>query len=1851
MEEPQIQEEQMPQTEQPVSGGDDYISKSYNALKAKVQGFSKTPEEFKNLITTDTKYRSNVYNAFKQKVGGFSKTPEEFDNLILPKQQIKEEPFDPIETSLKAKQDEQAVTSSTDLEGGLVTMPDEAKRKQALLDRQKIKDAGFDADELDAAFKDFPKELFETQQFSKENLLKLRKDNPVKFQRTVATAKWQAPLYGAIAEQAKVDPNAVNDIANIRNAQNAEKKDYDSTRQHTRDAVNAINKYIQDPEERKKMIGYLGKDVSTAYGVGVKGQEDALKNDPRSKYLNKNELLGLQYTEDLDPESASTYNNILVDEDKLQKVPVTHEDGTVTDEVEGKTKLGLQQQKAKLAQVGIGLKMQNASQEMDDIVAKQKGGKQLSEKEIEKYNESKKEYDSAAADAKDLVNPKSKEYGKFADHNLDGIAQELFGQRHGFVANQGLKFQSGIGNTLSSGGNLIADLFRDENEQKGANLHSIGQDIQDKKDTYTTQENALWKNFDVTETPEFTEAKNKIINNPDLSDQQKLEQGKKLLAENKGWEMKPIGSQFHPTLKSVGYALGDTANGLAQFMLTNTALGGAGNVSKLKSAAQVFASTFLQDYQRNVASNMENNEENPKAKALLSSAISGALFAGVDKVGIIKKMFNPETPIGKAVENMTDAELDNLVKKSGTGIIKNIVDAAATSFKHSLPMTAAGTASSIAHDAINGNLKDAEEYLKEGLTQQALFTLLGTPMGAKNKGAENKESGELANNEIENRNKLDEPTELKSTTVQMPEDVAATQKKTTTTKPQEDYKPETKKSSVSVILPKTEINEQQSGTGSEPTGQGGTKKNNGIDGDRPSDNEGNNKKDSIGAEQAIPETANDKGQIRETNIEAENVKITHSALAKTRKALGLPEYKGKEVEPHEQLLETAKELIKGGYDLKHIYDKVKNGDPTTNVENAIMAEYKAALDIELEKNPTKANLKKAKEFADINDVAGTLLGKGLESRKIVKSLAEAENLSNFLVSRQKDKGHELSEPQIKTESEKFIELKKAKDELEAALNVEQEKNAALVAEHGLQKARQIKKKDVKKSHEDYVAERKNSVDKAKEALAKLKKSSGNELSSVALPFAKEAAEKLAAIAPHVKDYVKSLVNEGIDKLDDIATHVHNEFKNIVEGLTKKDAIDLIGGLHDEKKETRNEKAVKLRLIKREAELLNELDLARKGEEKANNERSKSAKTRRIEELETKIKEVRDLNKEKALADEDVQEKSDTQKSAKTDADRNIERQSFLKNQISKLETDIANKNYAIEEKQIKPFKLTKQTEALQDRVIELQNKITAQRYADQRAKMGKWEKRWDKFQNIAGISRLVQTAIDASIWFRQLGSLALNPRKWDIAAKFISAGAKSIFSTKNYDRVMDGIHKSSDFKETLEDGIKYNELGAVDPKSANEMFPQSFIMQIPILREGLLGNATQPVNKVLKFTTGLVREPLKASQRIADASINIARYELYQKYKKNLLDEGVTRESDPEQYKAMAKWVMNSTGSGNLIGAFEGHHKAEKALGATFYGARLMAANFNTLNPVYYAKMIKDHPQVAKAALKDIASYTTTMMVTALGLAAAGGEISLDPDKSDFLQIRFGNKVYDITGGKASYIRTFLRLVEAGYARSFKSKYEANKATEFAAKSTLSFFRNKLAPNTSYIVDAFAGKNSIGKDFNPEDILKVYPMYADDAYKAAKEDGYTSLLTVLLPNIIGIGYGAYYSDPQRKGVDETIERNTHSDEIDFSKIKNRKEGDRSLSEKEKTDYAKARDIEIEKGIRALYDKGVPVLDNGNVVIKKYSEFTKDQIIAETNRVKAIATKKVKEEMFGKDVKTRYEKISDRKLKNARKESD
>lgn len=967
----------------------------------------------------------------------------------------------------------------------------------------------------------------------------------------------------------------------------------------------------------------------------------------------------------------------------------------------------------------------------------------------------------------------------------------------------------------------------------------------------------------------------------------------------------------------------------------------------------------------------------------------------------------------------------------------------------------------------------------------------------------------------------------------------------------------------------------------------------------------------------------EKAQPKGTE-EGEVIGITHEQLNEVARELGFPEYEASP-ETVEQWDAEAREDLKDPEYANKLIAKYEKGDIPKPREQRAMLMIISSAKAKINANPTPENLAEFKRIMELsNNVGGRLVGQSLVARKGVKQVEDT--LPDFLLMRENDRGYPFTESEIKEQAKVFEELQKEKNALKEALQKSEEANAKLIAEMGVNKARAAAKKAAKKTREEYVIERKQSLADAREALRKLR--TGEEgVTAVAVPYLRE----LKAVSPHVKNYIKSLVEEGVNKLDDIVNDTYAEFKDMVDGMTKKDILDIFNGEYDESKpRTRNEKAEELRLLQREAALLKELENARKGIEKEKNPAQKVKKNDRITELEDKIKEVKRLNKERDRVPEEFTE---PEFASKTEGELLASKRKMLTKRIEKLQDDIKNKRY-LEEKQVPPkLELDRKTQLLKDRVVKMERQIEAERQKDAYKKMSKTEKALDHINQITGIRRVMQTAFDLSVSLRQGVMLGLNPRKWDVFAKSFKNELKSVFSDKKYNSLMYDIHNSTEYNKMVEDGIKFNELDSLKNEERNEDFQKSFLYGIktPIVRQ-------------------LITEPLLASQRAADGFLNTARYELYLKYEKQLLKQGITRQSDPEAYKKMADFVMNMTGRGKLISFLE-TGKANKVISNTFYGARLMAANINSLNPYKYATLPKG---VRKEVMKDVLSYVTTTTAIMLAAGAAGAAVELDPDKPDFLQIRTGNKVYDITGGKAAYLRTFFRMVSALYSRATDNKYTYGKKLERAGTSLTNFFRNKLAPNTGYAVNAVLGKNSLNQDFDPYEVLEAYPMYSDDFAEALKDEGITSLATVLAPNILGIGYGSYANQANKESLESSLEKMLNSDEMNPELIKNHKDGDRPINDKEFEELSKLRDANIEKEIRRLYDgksKFNLTLDKGNVVTKKVEDMTEEEVKKAKKSIASEATRLSKEQLFGKEKKTREEKIEDRRLSRARKRFD
>lgn len=835
--------------------------------------------------------------------------------------------------------------------------------------------------------------------------------------------------------------------------------------------------------------------------------------------------------------------------------------------------------------------------------------------------------------------------------------------------------------------------------------------------------------------------------------------------------------------------------------------------------------------------------------------------------------------------------------------------------------------------------------------------------------------------------------------------------------------------------------------------------------------------------------------------------IRHADTEKSRKESGLPEY-DKISKSEAELNAQADKAMEDGYKVPELINRMEKGELPKDYEQVILRKFISSVSAEIAENPSSENIGLYKRALDVSDaIGGSELARSLAARRGL--VVKENNLANFILDEMNAFGVDSLPKEV------IGELKTEWDQSE---------HARLKYEEGYKKAlddvaAQKAKTTVEKTRGSIPKERKTSAEYAKERVAivtdmraaLLKAAKGGYGAMSSIPY----AAQLKAISPYIPKLVRNLVGDGKNRAEDIIKSIHSELKDMIDDITEKDVRDLIAGEYREKK-SRNEVAAQIRDIRTQAKLISKIMDLEAGIKKTKNIGEKISKTKEVEALEKELREA----ELRTIELEGPEDKSLTKEQ------RLKTKQTALKTALAKAKFELQNSSF---DEVPPPTKLIldAETRKYQDELIDIRKKVKKRRDKAYYDRLPRWERNWDKFLQVLGLKRIVQTAIDLSMPFRQGIGVTLNPRAYGLGLKNITSLKgllntpedvtnsvavkswanmfKTVFSQKNFDRMTFEMEKDPVYGEMVEDKLHFNDVETLDNNNRNEDFRASFVYEIPY-----------------------VRGPLIASNRAAAGFINTARYELYLKGKKTLEQQGVTRENSPESYTELAKWAMNLTGRGNFHKALENNPTAQRVLGNTFYGARLMASRFNLLNPNYYYKMPKE---MRVEALKDLGAYASMAVVTMLAAKAAGAQVTLNPDDPDFGKAVWGDKHYDIvSGGISQYIRTYLRIAKAIYLRANPnvSKKKADKYSKFAAMSTSRFFQYKLAPNTAYSLAAFNGKDAMGKDFNAMDIAKIYPMYVDDMVEGWQKDGPTTGMTILLPSIVGMGVQNYKDRGSKK---------------------------------------------------------------------------------------------------------------------------
>jgi len=363
----------------------------------------------------------------------------------------------------------------------------------------------------------------------------------------------------------------------------------------------------------------------------------------------------------------------------------------------------------------------------------------------------------------------------------------------------------------------------------------------------------------------------------------------------------------------------------------------------------------------------------------------------------------------------------------------------------------------------------------------------------------------------------------------------------------------------------------------------------------------------------------------------------------------------------------------------------------------------------------------------------------------------------------------------------------------------------------------------------------------------------------------------------------------------------------------------------------------------------------------------------------------------------------------------------------------------------------------------------------------------NQLRNVAGVTKAMTAGMDFGWHFRQ-GSNFAGRKAWFQSMLPMMRG----YASKDY---FDGMQNeiSTGKNSTYQRSVGVDFLDAHTPGPREENY---------------IGNVAQHIPGVA------------ASERAQTLAGNKVRHEvfnsMYDDYKR-YYDSAKKTARTPDELKSaellnpdnpylgrqMAEWVNTGTGRGSL-GDFEA---AASKLNDIAFSPKLIASRMQTiqtmLNPkTYFAR----DPVMRKEALKQLASLTG-LALTAAGMAkAAGGDVNMDPESSDFLKARIGKTRIDMMGGYQQYMVPMAKLL-MGAMRTSTGEKEYKLGHPVFKKDAMdivgSFAEKKASPLVSFANEWVGGQDITGEKFSFGPSLAkhtIVPMIMKDMYDLYQED-------------------------------------------------------------------------------------------------------------------------------------------------------
>jgi hypothetical protein len=973
-------------------------------------------------------------------------------------------------------------------------------------------------------------------------------------------------------------------------------------------------------------------------------------------------------------------------------------------------------------------------------------------------------------------------------------------------------------------------------------------------------------------------------------------------------------------------------------------------------------------------------------------------------------------------------------------------------------------------------------------------------------------------------------------------------------------------------------------------------------------------------------------------IESEVRGINKAANEMRRQYLNMESY-DPDVITNFEANQRAEEWLKNGGDVNELLDNMESGEPVSSEQQEVVKILNMELDAKIAENPTDELLAKQRRLTRINDIIGTDAARLLQARKGMPE--PMTTISDYYIDKMNKNGVEvLTESQKKEAKADFEKISKLEKEVEDLREQVNKAAAKELTQREINETKKTRKSSTKKV--DYVAERNKVIGDIRQKLKDIRQGRSG-INAVPLPGVQEFIE----IAPDVAKLARLYVQEGIDNLGDLVTKIHDVLRTELAGLTKQDVQDMIAGKYNEPRPTKSELQYKVESLRKEAKLLNEIEAVKAGKPKT--EKEQIRKNQRIADLNKQLIEAK---REAGYYDKANQPVKDKDQAKLESSVKNVEAQ------IAEFERRIKEGDYSEKPKRINILddtELKKKNPELFNKLLDARDKLDNIKF-EYTQKMAREEMNSKK-----GLSRAVaetgkftkegfntvkalKAGIDNSVVFIQNGLAVLNPMNIKATAKGLKAQIDVFASENNFRRRLIEIYEN----KPLLDMVTRSGLDLIDPKGfrqsiENEQFGgQNWLDKIKftVSKKGEPYSVQNKEGQWENFPGEITTKTYKASdilspfERIFAAFSNEFRLQIFIRGAEQLMAKGKTIDKNIEDFKSLASYANNITGRGKLKAELR---PADPIISSLVWAPGLMSSSLNIMglgdvvnlgkNKGYYRAMT---PEVRSYALRETA-YGIAM--GALVMAA----MALDPDKevdSDPTSVTFGQVKdtkngwsYNIFGRFTPYVRYLAMMILRG-------KKINDKPVKFDAKAeTYKFFRGKAAPFTGVAADLAFSQNFQGKKYDLDDKGQIVsdlfePLFIKELREQMKIDGTDAILTRAIPSFMGIKV-VNEKMYDKRDLESLLKDTQVSSAMDKNLILNYKVDKigKPITKEEFNEFVKKRDAIIGKYMTDIYQKGVPVLEGENTILKPIAEVSKEDLMKAISKIKTLATKKAKKDLF------------------------